>query len=114
MLVDLSPCSIHFSKHLLFASHANLRQVFGRHKTPSEVCLLFANNNLLSIEVVAVLGDSHDSVRKNFAMLIGGEDVLGNSDQVKTLRLIQVIAVWISCSHLNACTAQRRAKMEEP
>ena len=90
-----------------------LRQVFGRHKTPPEVCLLFANNNLLSIEVVAVLGDSHDSVRKNFAMLIGGEDVLGNSDQVKTLRLIQVIAVWTSCTHLNACTAQRRAKMEE-
>ena len=90
-----------------------LRQVFGRHKTPSEVCVLFANNNLLSIEVVAVLGDSHDSVRRNFAMLIGGEEHLGSSDQIKTLRIIQVIAVWTSCSHLNACTAQRRAKMEE-
>ena len=90
-----------------------LRQIFGRHRTPGELCLLLANNSLLNIETVAVLGENHVAVRANFVRLIGGEDLLASVDQVKELRLLQVVTVWNSCQALNTCFAQRRAKMEE-
>ena len=90
-----------------------LRQVLGRHKTPQELCLLFANSSLLSIEMVAVLGENHESVKRNFLQLIGGAAVLGADDRIRALRYIQVITVWTTCQALNTCNAQRRAKMEE-
>ena len=90
-----------------------LRQLFGRHKTPPEVCQLFASNGLLSVETVAVLGESHDSVRQNFAILVGGEDSISTDARERALRLIQVITVWTSAQALSTCLSQRRAKMEE-
>ena len=90
-----------------------LRQIFGRHRTPCELCLLFANSSLLNIETVAVLGENHAAVRGSFIRLIGGEQRLDANDQVRELRLLQVVTVWNSCQALNVCFAQRRAKMEE-
>ena len=90
-----------------------LRQIFGRHRSPSELCLLFAKSSLLNIETVAVLGENHAAVRASFIRLIGGEEQLGGDDQTRELRLIQVVTVWNSCQALNTCFAQRRAKMEE-
>ena len=96
-----------------FSPDLALRQIFGRHRTPSELCLLFANSSLLNIETVAVLGENHAAVRASFTRLIGGEERLGADDQTRELRLIQVVTVWNSCQALNTCFAQRRAKMEE-
>ena len=90
-----------------------LRQIFGRHRTPGDLCLLFANNSLLNIETVAVLGENHAAVRANIVRLIGGEEILGSTEQVRELRLLQVVTAWNSCQALNTCFAQRRAKMEE-
>ena len=90
-----------------------LRQIFGRHRLPDTLCLVFANNSLLSIEMVAVLGENHASVRANFLKLVGGEAAISNEPQVVELSLLRVVTIWTTCQALNACFAQRRAKMEE-
>ena len=67
-----------------------LRQIFGRLGLRQELCKLAADSGLLSVEVVAMLGDT-----------------------AAELSLMQLAAVWHACHALQTQFATRRAKMEE-
>ena len=90
-----------------------LRQIFGRQKVPPTTCLMFAEAGLLSIDTVATLGDSHQSVRASFSILAGGDEKLGADGRAREMVLVQVVAVWKSSVALKECFDTRRAKMEE-
>ena len=90
-----------------------VRQIFGRHRLPAKICLLFADNDLLSIEMISTLGETFDSVKGTFTKLVGGDAALGDSERARELALIQVVAVWQSCGSMRECIATRRSKMEE-
>ena len=90
----------------------SLRQVFARHRVPERVRLLFASNNMLTIDAVSVLGDTIAGVRATVTALVG-EVNLGGNDAEKTACLFSFCSVWQACSALQQYTASRRARMEE-
>ena len=90
----------------------SLRQVFARHRVPERVRLLFATNNMLTVDTVSVLGDTNAGVRTTVVALVG-EGNLGGSEAEKTASLLSFCSVWQACSALQQYTASRRARMEE-
>ena len=83
-----------------FTPQLALRNVFGRHHVPAPVCLLFADNDLLDVGTVAVMGDSFATVRQAFTRLVGGEPSLGADDRAREHALLRVVAIWQSCNEL--------------
>ena len=89
-----------------------LRQIFGRLNLKEDLCKLAADSGLLSVEVVAMLGDSTTAVKKSLMTLVP-PDQLGTDDASRELSLMQLAAVWHACHALQTQFASRRAKMEE-
>ena len=85
-----------------------LRQVFGRQRLKSDLCLLMAE-----VETFAMLGDTISAVKATLTTMITDPDKLGDSDASKQLALTSLAAVWKVCSTLQEHSAARRAKMEE-
>ena len=50
-----------------------LRQIFGRLSLKEDLCKLAADSGLLSVEVVAMLGDSATAVKKSLMTLSVGD-----------------------------------------
>ena len=91
-----------------------LRQIFGRLGLRQELCKLAADSGLLSIEVVAMLGDTAAAVKATLKTLVDAA-ALGadESEAARELSLMQIAAVWHACHALQTQFATRRAKMEE-
>ena len=89
-----------------------LRQIFGRLGLRQELCKLAADSGLLSVEVVAMLGDTAAAVKESIKTLVDAA-VLGADDAARELSLMQLAAVWHACHALQTQFATRRAKMEE-
>ena len=89
-----------------------LRQIFGRLGLRQELCKLAADSGLLSIEVVAMLGDTAAAVKESIKTLVDAA-ALGADDAARELSLMQIAAVWHACHALQTQFATRRAKMEE-
>ena len=85
-----------------------LRQIFGR----LGLCKLAADSGLLSIEVVAMLGDTAAAVKATLKTLVDPA-ALGADEAARELSLMQIAAVWHACHALQTQFATRRAKMEE-
>ena len=86
----------------------SLRQIFVRHRVPAAVCLLFANNGLLTIDSCSVLGDSQETVRTTVRQLIAEAD-LGADVPARTRTLLCFCSVWQSASALTSHISTRRA-----
>ena len=91
---------------------AAVRQIFARSKVPSEVCLLFAGADLRSVEMISVLGDTHDKVRARFTTVCGGDAALGATAKDQEKALLWACAVWTACCELHEVSSTQRAKME--
>ena len=89
-----------------------LRQIFGRLGLRQELCKLAADSGLLSIEVVAMLGDTAAAVKATLKTLVDAA-ALGADEAARELSLMQIAAVWHACHALQTQFATRRAKMEE-
>ena len=89
-----------------------VRQIFARSKVPSEICLLFAKADLRSIEMISVLGDSHDKVRARFTTICGGDAALGATEALREKALLWACAIWTACCKLHEVSSTQRAKME--
>ena len=89
-----------------------LRQIFGRLGLRQELCKLAADSGLLSIEVVAMLGDTAAAVKATLKTLVDPA-ALGVDEAARELSLMQIAAVWHACHALQTQFATRRAKMEE-
>ena len=89
-----------------------LRQIFGRLSLKQDLCKLAADSGLLSVEVVAMLGDNATAVKDAIKTLVPA-DQLGTDDASRELSLMQLAAVWHACHALQTQFATRRAKMEE-
>ena len=89
-----------------------LRQIFGRLGLRQELCKLAADSGLLSIEVVAMLGDTAAAVKATLKTLVDPA-ALGADEAARELSLMQIAAVWHACHALQTQFATRRAKMEE-
>ena len=89
-----------------------LRQIFGRLNLKQNLCKLAADAGLLSVEVVAMLGDSAAAVKESINKLVPERD-LGTDEASRELSLMQLAAVWHACHALQTQFASRRAKMEE-
>ena len=89
-----------------------LRQIFGRLGLRQELCKLAADSGLLSIEVVAMLGDTAAAVKESIKTLVDAA-ALGADEAARELSLMQIAAVWHACHALQTQFATRRAKMEE-
>ena len=68
---------------------------------------------MLSVERVAMLGDTITSVKATSKAIVGDGSKFGPDDPVRELSLTLLVAVWKSASTLQEHVATRRAKMEE-
>ena len=57
-----------------------LRQVFGRQRLKSDLCLLMAEVGLVTVETFAMLGDTISAVKATLTTMITDPDKLGDSD----------------------------------
>lgn len=89
-----------------------LRQIFGRLGLRQPLCKAAADASLLSVEVVAMLGDTAAASKTALRTLIP-EASLGSNPAEIELSLMQLSAVWHSCHALQGQFASRRARMEE-
>ena len=89
-----------------------LRQIFGRLSLRSELCKAAADAGLLTVEVLAMLGDNAGTVKDNIKSLIAAEN-LGDTDPARELAVMQLAAVWHACHALQGQFALRRARMEK-
>ena len=90
-----------------------VRQIFARCKVPSEICLKIAGAGLSSVEMIAVMGESHATVRASFAALCGGDVAVHADPSPREKIFLWMLAVWAACSRLHEQQSLRRAKMEE-
>ena len=90
-----------------------LRQVFGRQRLPTALCLLMAETGLSTVETFAMLGDTIAGVKTTMKTLINDDTKLGPNHATQELSLTSLAAVWKTCSSLQEHFAARRAKMEE-
>ena len=90
-----------------------LRQIFGRQRVPEDLCLLMADKGMLSVERMAMLGDSIASVKATLKAIVGDDTKFGADGAAQELSLTLLVAVWKSASVLQEHVASRRAKMEE-
>ncbi|CAE7931315.1 unnamed protein product [Symbiodinium necroappetens] len=68
---------------------------------------------MLSVERVAMLGDTITSVKATIKAIVGDDSKFGPDDPARELSLTLLAAVWKSASTLQEHVASRRAKMEE-
>ena len=90
-----------------------VRNIFGRQRAPSDICLLFAKAGLLSYDRIAQLGEDAARVRAVLSIIIGGPDNIGASEIERELNWLTVALIWQSCKVLLSATASRHAKMLE-
>ena len=62
--------------------------------------------------MIAMLGDSFDSVKVTFTKLAGGDAALGSSDAARERVLLWVLVTWTACLKLHEVQSVQRAKME--
>ena len=79
-------------------------------RSPERLCRLVADKRLLTVETVAMLGDTIAAVKKT---VIADDTLLGADAAAQELALTHLAAVWKTCSSLQEHFAARRAKMEE-
>ena len=89
-----------------------LRQIFGRLGVAQGLCKAAADAGLLSVEIVAMLGDTATAAKEQIKAMIS-EDQLGDSAARRDLSTMQLAAVWQACQALQTQFASRRARMEE-
>ena len=89
-----------------------LRQIFGRLGVAQGLCKAAADAGLLSVEIVAMLGDTATAAKEQIKAMIP-EDQLGDSAARRDLSTMQLAAVWQACQALQTQFASRRARMEE-
>ena len=70
-----------------------LRQIIGRLGLRQELCKLAADSGLLSIEVVAMLGDTAAAVKATLKTLVDPA-ALGADEAARELSLMQIATVW--------------------
>ena len=90
-----------------------VRQIFARCKVPPEVYLKFAGAGLTSVEMIAVMGESHATVRASLAALCGGDIAVHADIAAREKIFLWTLAIWAACSKLHEQQSLRRAKMEE-
>ena len=90
-----------------------VRQIFGRQKLPENLCLLMADSSLLSIERVAMLGDTISQAQSTLKAIVYDESKFGADSAARELSLTLLAAVWKASAALQDHTAAWRAKMEE-
>ena len=90
-----------------------LRQVYGRQRLPTALCLLMAESGLTTVEAFAMLGDTIAGVKATVKTIVADEAKLGDSAAKVEIALTSLAAVWKVCSTLQEHFAARRAKMEE-
>ena len=90
-----------------------VRQIFARCKVPEEACIKIATAGLGSVEMLAVMGESHATVRASFTALCGGEASVHADAAPREKIFLWVLAAWTACSKLHEQQSLRRAKMEE-
>ena len=90
-----------------------VRQIFGRQKLPENLCLLMADSSLLSIERIAMLGDTISQAKTTLKAIVNDDAKFGADNAARELSLTLLAAVWKASAALQDHTAARRAKMEE-
>ena len=91
----------------------SLRQVFGRQRLPERLCRVIADKRLLTVETMAMLGDTIAAVKATLKTVIADDTLLGADAAEQELALTHLAAIWKTCSSLQEHFASRRAKMEE-
>ena len=89
-----------------------VRQIFGRQRLPSKLCLLMVDKGVLSVGRLAMLGDSIAAVKAMLKAIVG-DSKFGADSAAQELSLTLLAAVWKSASTLQEHVSARRAKMEE-
>ena len=90
-----------------------VRQIFGRQKLPENLCLLMAESSLLSIERIAMLGDTISQAKTTLKAIVNDDAKFDADNAARELSLTLLAAVWKASAVLQDHTAARRAKMEE-
>ena len=90
-----------------------VRQIFARCKVPPDVCIKIAGAGLTTVEMIAVMGENHSSVRSSLTTLRGGDTLVHADVGAREKIFLWLLAVWSACSKLHAQQSIRRAKMEE-
>ena len=54
-----------------------VRNIFGRQRAPTKLCLLFAQFGLLTVDSIAQLGDDPSSVGNTFSRILDGDVKIG-------------------------------------
>ena len=83
-----------------------LRQIFGR-------ACSWPRSGMLSIERMAMLGDTIASVKATLKAIVGDDTKFGADAPDQELSLTLLAAIWKSASTLPEHVSTRRAKMEE-
>ena len=92
-----------------------VRNIFGRQRAPTKLCLLFAQFGLLTVDRIAQLGDDPSSVRITFSRILDGDVNLGEIVTEQECNYPTVLAIWHSCKVLVTAMASRHAKiLEDP
>ena len=92
-----------------------VRQIFGRQRSPSKLCLLFAGLGLLTLDCIVHLGEDPATVRKTFTRIIDGDNKLGSDLDEQYGNWLTILAIWQSCKRLVYAAAARHAKiLEDP
>ena len=89
-----------------------LRQLFARQKLPEALCKLLADTKFLSLERVAMLGESVGECKLSITAMFK-PDELGGSDPERLVHTLFIAAVWQAARTLQVHMAGRRARMEE-
>ena len=90
-----------------------LRQVYGRQRLSTDLCLLMAESGLTTVEAFAMLGDTIAGVKTTIKTIVDDETKLGDNPAKVEVALTSLAAVWKVCSTFQEHFAARRAKMEE-
>ena len=92
-----------------------VRNIFGRKRAPTKLCLLFAEFCLFTFDRIAQLGEDPSTVRKTFSRIVDGDVKLGETVTEQECNWLTVLAVWQSCKVLVTAMASRHAKiLEDP
>ncbi|CAE7540860.1 unnamed protein product, partial [Symbiodinium pilosum] len=90
-----------------------VRQIFDRQKLLENLCLLMADSSLLSIERIAMLGDTISQAKTTLKAIVNDDTKFGADNAARELSLTLLAAVWKASAAFQDHTAARRAKMEE-
>ena len=71
-----------------------VRNIFGRQRAPTKLCLLFAKFGLLTFDRIAQLGDDPSTVRKTFSRIADGDVHLGETVTEQEWNYFTVFAIW--------------------